>query len=559
MASVTERVVPALGWLRTYERTWLPKDLLAGVTAGAVVIPQAMAYATVAGLPVEIGLYTCMVPMVVYALLGGSRRMSISTTSTIVALTGVALVSTGAQSQDDLVAAAATLTLMVGVILLIAAVLRLGFLVDAAGEPVVIGLKVGVGLTIAASQLPKLLGIAPPATSGFFQDIGNAIRHLDDANTATVLLSIGTMGGLLALKKWAPRIPGPLIALAVGISLVAFSDIEDHGVAVIQKVPSGLPIPQIPRLDHFSDLLPYAFAIALLAFLESATVARSTRLMTDPTLDNRQEFVAVGAASIAGSFFQTVPAAGGFSQTLVNVNAGAASQVSELVTAGLAVVVALFLAPVLSDLPQATLAAIVLVAISGLIDFKALARVWRIDRVEFTVAAATAIAALVANLLVGVAVGVAMTFYLVLRAINHPVVIELQRPAAGGELERLRDGDTLVPGLLVLRIEGMMYTMNVHNLQTEILRRVAERDPNPQVLLIDVGGTATTSVTVMDVFAEMNGQLEAQGVSLWAAALPSRASTVLQRTPAWQYWSTSGRIHASVSAALAAFEAQREQ
>ncbi len=559
MASVTERVVPALGWLRTYERTWLPKDLLAGVTAGAVVIPQAMAYATVAGLPVEIGLYTCMVPMVVYALLGGSRRMSISTTSTIVALTGVALVSTGAQSQDDLIAAAATLTLMVGVILLIAAVLRLGFLVDAASEPVVIGLKVGVGLTIAASQLPKLLGIAPPDESGFFHDIGNAIRHLDDANAATLLLSIGTVGGLVALRKWAPRIPGPLIALAVGISLVAFSDIEDHGVAVIQKVPSGLPIPQIPGLAHFSDLLPYAFAIALLAFLESATVARSTRLMTDPTLDNRQEFVAVGAASIAGSFFQTVPAAGGFSQTLVNVNAGAASQVSELVTAGLAVVVALFLAPVLSDLPQATLGAIVLVAIAGLIDFKALARVWRIDRVEFTVAVATALAALVANLLVGVAVGVAMTFYLVLRAINHPVVIELQRPASGGELEPLRDGDTPVSGLLVLRIEGMMYTMNVHNLQTEILRRVAERDPKPQVLLIDVGGTATTSVTVMDVFAEMNGQLEAQGVTLWVAALPSRASTVLQRTPAWQHWSTSGRVHASVSAALAAYEAQREQ
>ena len=192
-------------------------------------------------------------------------------------------------------------------------------------------------------------------------------------------------------------------------------------------------------------------------------------MTTDPTLDNRQEFVAVGAASIAGSFFQTVPAAGGFSQTLVNVNAGAASQVSELVTAGLAVVVALFLAPVLSDLPQATLGAIVLVAIAGLIDFKALARVWRIDRVEFTVAVGDGDRGAGREPLVGVAVGVAMTFYLVLRAINHPVVIELQRPASGGELEPLRDGDTPVPGLLVLRIEGMMYTMNVHNLQTEIL------------------------------------------------------------------------------------------
>lgn len=243
MASVAERVVPALGWIRTYERPALPKDLLAGLTAGAVVIPQAMAYATVAGLPVEIGLCSCMVPMVVYALVGGSRRMSISTTSTIVALTGIALLSTGAQSTDDLVATGATLTLMVGAILLIAAVLRLGFLVDAAGETVVIGLKVGVGLTIAASQLPKLLGIAPPATSGFFQDVGNAVRHLDDANAATVLLSVGTIAGLVVLRRFPPKVPGPLLALAAGISLVAYTNIEAHGLAVIPKVPSGLPIP----------------------------------------------------------------------------------------------------------------------------------------------------------------------------------------------------------------------------------------------------------------------------------------------------------------------------
>ena len=455
--------------------------------------PPAMAYATVAGLPVEIGLYTCMVPMLVYALLGGARRMSISTTSTIVALTAVALAATGVQGTDNLVATATTLTLMVGVMLLAARLLRLGFLVEGVSEVVLIGLKIGVGLTIAASQLPKLLGIPPPSTSGFFQDIGNVFRNLGDVSVTTLALSAGTVVGLVVLKKVAPRVPGPLIALVVGIGLVVFADIDQHGVAVIAEVPRGLPVPHLPPLHHLGDLAPYALAIALLAYLESISVARATRETTDPALDNDRELVAVGAASVAGAFFQTVPAAGGFSQTLVNADAGARTQMSELVTVALALVVALVLAPLLSDLPQATLGAIVLVAVTGLISFRDLARLARLDRVEFVVAVITGAIALLANLLVGVAAGVVLTFYLLLRLLDHPVVVELRgRPRAA----------TWRPRGRVTKRSRLARPADRGDLLHRQHPRRAAADPGPglaqsrppEVVLVDVGGTVATSV-----------------------------------------------------------------
>ena len=552
--------VPAVELTRNYPRAWLRGDVLAGATAAAVVIPQAMAYATVAGLPVQVGLYTCIVPMLTYAVLGGARRMSVSTTSTIVALTGAALASAGVGAEaDDLVAQATTLTFLVGATLLVARVLQLGFVVEAVSETVLIGLKVGVGLTIAASQLPKLLGIAGPAEPGFFHDVGNALRHLGDADGTTVLLAGGTIAGLLATRRLAPRLPGPLLALAAGIGLVVVFGIDDDGVALIAEVPRGLATPALPAFEHVDAFLPYAFAIAVMAYLESVSVARSTREVHDPPLDNGRELVAVGAASVTGSFFQTVPAAGGFSQTLVNADAGARTQLSELVTAGLAVLTALVLAPVLSDLPQATLGAIVFVAVLGLIGPADLQRLARIDRIELFLALLTGAVALASNLLVGVAVGVAGTYYLVLRALNHPSVVEL-RPAGsdgGGRLAPARPGDPPIPGMLVLRVEGGMYTFNVRSVQEEVLRRVAEREPPPEVVVLDVSGTSDTSVTVMDVFAETDERLQHDGVALWVAGLPTRALAKARRTAAWATWVEAGKLHPSAEAAVAAHVTRR--
>ncbi len=543
--------------MRLYQRDWLTADLLAGITAGAVVIPQAMGYATVAGLPVQMGLYTCMVPMVVYALLGGARRLSLSTTSTIVALTGVGLVANlGTDApQSEMASTAITLTLMVGVAVLLFWVLRLGWIVDAISDTVLIGLKIGVGFTILASQLPDLLGIES-AGEGFFGNVTFALTNLDDANPITVLISAVTIGGLLALKQWAPRIPGPLLALAGGILLVAIFNVDQSGVILIPAVPSGLPGVVVPPLDHVPGLIPYALAIGLLAYMETIAVGRSTRQPTDPPIVNNQEAFAAGAASVAGAFFQAVPAAGGFSQTVVNADAGARTQLSELVTAGLAVGVALFLAPVLSDLPKATLASIVTVAVLGLISFFDLGRVARVDRVELIVALVTAVVALVTNLLFAVVAGVVLTLYLVLRRLNHPVILELQRPPGGAALEPARPGDVPVPGMLVIRIEGGLYTMNIRGVQAEIYRRVDEADPPPEVVLLDVGGTADTSVTVLDVMAESDQQLASSGTTLWVAQLPTRAIEKARHLAAWSSWMSSGRVFTTVEEAVETFEAR---
>lgn len=547
-----QRRLPVIGWLRGYRRAWFRADLVAGTTAAAVVIPQAMGYATVAGLPVQVGLYTCIVPMLVYALLGGSRRLSFSTTSTIAVLVALALRAAGVQGAHDVVPHAATLTLLVGVALFIFWILRLGWLIESVSEATMTGLKLGVGLTIMADQLPKLLGV-DPSDDGFFADVSGAVTKLGEASGITAALGFGVIAGLLALKHWAPKVPGPLVALVVGIGLTALFGLGSHGVDLTPEMPTGLPQPGLPSFEHIDVLVPYALAIALMAYFESVTAGRLSRQPDDPPVDNNQEYIAVGAASVAGAFFQTVTPAGGFSQTQVNTDAGAKTQLSELVTVAWAILIALLLAPVLSDLPEAVLGAIVVVAVGGLISIPAFVRLGRIDRVELVIAVLTAVAAVAVDMLVGVIVGVVLTFWFVLRTLNHPVIAELRRSPATGELEPARQGDVPVAGLLVLRIEGGLYTLNIRRVQAEIYARAAT-DPPPSVVLLDAGGTADASVTVMDVVTETDQHLAKQGVSLWVAALPARALEKAQRTAAWSTWADAGKLHRTVTDAVAAYE-----
>ena len=276
-----DRVV--LSWLPGYDRAWLSRDILAGLAAGAVVIPQAMAYATIADLPVQVGLYTCMVPMAVYALLGGSRTLSVSTTSTIAILTASTLMAAGlAAGSSDPTRTLAMLTLLVGAILLIARVLRLGGLMDNISEATLTGVKIGVGLTVAAGQLPKLLGIpGNPSADNFFSELRAVFDQLNQISATTLIFSAATIAVLLGTRRVAPKAPAPLVAVVGGILVVALTSIEDH-LALIAHVPSGLPAPVAPSTHHFKDLLPGAFAIAIMVFLETLAVARTVRRRSEP-------------------------------------------------------------------------------------------------------------------------------------------------------------------------------------------------------------------------------------------------------------------------------------
>ncbi|MEV7692129.1 SulP family inorganic anion transporter [Microbacterium sp. NPDC089189] len=526
--------------LRSYEASNLRHDVLAGITAGAVVIPQAMAYATIANLPVQTGLYTCIVPMAVYALLGGSRAMSVSTTSTIATLTATTLVtstvaaeSAAATGADAVPADLITLTLLVGVILLVARLFVLGAVVEVINRPTLTGIQVGVGATVAVGQLPKLLGEQDePTGHGFIRSLVAVAEAIPRANLGTMLLGAASVLALLLLKRFAPRIPAPLIVVAGGILVSAFGVSAAVGIDLIPAVGQGLPLPHLPSFAHIPALLPGAFAIAVMAFLESAAVARGIRDPGDPAIDSNRELMATSAANLVGSFFQALPAAGGFSQSAVNKNAGARTQVATLVTVALAVMVGLFLGPVLSLLPQATLAALVFVAVLGLIDIRAIARLWRIRKGDFWIAIAVTVVGLTAGLLAAVATGVVVTLLMVLRALNQPRI-------------RAEDhGSALVVVLL-----APLYTANVLGTEQAVIA-AADAHPEARRIVVDMSRIEETSTTVLDTFADLDRELAGTGRTLHLAALPEAAARTAQGTDWYRGLAAGGRTHPTTADAL---------
>ncbi|KYJ99458.1 SulP family inorganic anion transporter [Microbacterium sp. CH1] len=527
-----------LSTLDGYQRRWIVRDVLAGLSAGAVVVPQAMAYATIADLPVQVGLYTCIVPMLVYALLGGSRAMSVSTTSTIATLTATTLVSAGvAAGADDAIGALMMLTLLVGVVLLLARACRLGSLVENISGATVLGLKIGVGATVAVGQLPKLLGESFDFSGhGFVRSLVAVGEALDSVNIPTLLLSIGSIATLLLLKRFAPRVPGTLVVVAAGMLLVGVGGIDELGVDLIAPVTGGLPVPGIPDLSEAAALVPGALAIAVMAFLESAAVARSLRQATEPQIDSDQELFATGAANTVGAFFSAMPAAGGFSQSAVNQGAGARSQLATLTTVALAVAVALFLAPVLSLLPEATLAAMVFTAVAGLVNIPELVRWARISRMDFWVATAVAAIGLTAGLLPAVAVGVVVTLVLVLRELNIPRIRVVGRrgSALGVESER---------GL---------YTANALANQRLIVQTVSAQAEPVRTLVLGLPQQVVMSITVLDTLEALDRELSQLGVRLHLAAVPEAAAAVAARTPWYSGLVEDGRVHPTVDIGLRA-------
>ncbi|ROP74594.1 SulP family inorganic anion transporter [Curtobacterium sp. PhB115] len=521
--------------LRGYDRRWLSRDVIAGLSAGAVVVPQAMAYATIANLPVQVGLYTCMAPMVVYALLGGSRAMSVSTTSTIATLTATTLASAGvAATADDAPHALSTLTLLVGLILVVARLLSLGSLVENINKATLVGVQIGVGATVAVGQLPKLLGLTDdPTGKGFIRSVLAVVEAIPHAHAATVLLSVVSVAVLFGLRRWLPQVPAPLIVVAGGIIASAVLGLPDRGVEVIPPVPSGLPIPVLPDLALVPALLPGAFGIAMMAFLESAAVARGIRQQGDAQIDSDRELFATAVANLAGAVTRTLPAAGGFSQSAVNQRAGARSQVSTLVTAALAVLVALVLGPVLALMPTATLAALVLTAVIGLIDIGELRRMARVSRRDFWLATVTAAVGLTAGLLAAVLVGVLGTFFLILR--------ELQRV-------RLTTGPSRGQTVSA-RVEGAVYTANILGYERAVIA-VAEGSPDATVLVLDLTQMRETSVTVLDGLADLDRELQQRGVVLRLSGLPPRATATAARTEWFQGLVEQGRVSSTLDEGL---------
>ncbi len=333
MASSRQRRLPLLDWLAGYQKEWLAFDLIAGLVTAAVVIPKAMAYATIAGLPIQVGLYTALVPMVIYALLGTSRPLSVSTSTTLAILTATqfALVAPGGDSAT-LMTASATLTVLVGAVLVLASLLRLGFIANFISEPVLVGFKAGIALVIVLDQLPKLLGIHFHKGT-FVHNLLAIVRGIPETSMPTLAVGLTMIVMLVALEHFLPRLPAPLIAVAAGIAGTSLLGLQSHGVELVGQIPKGLPSFVSPDFSLLEALWPGALGIALMSFTETIAAGRAFATSQEPPLRPNQELLATGLANAAGAVLGAMPSGGGTSQTAVNRLAGARTQMSELVTA----------------------------------------------------------------------------------------------------------------------------------------------------------------------------------------------------------------------------------
>jgi sulfate permease, SulP family len=525
-------LVPAAGWLARYERPWLRADVVAGLTTAAVVIPKAIAYATIAGLPVEVGLYTALVPMAVYAALGTSRPLSVSTTTTLGILTASALGEVVPHAEPGaLLAASATLALLMGAILLLARLLRLGFVANFISEPVLTGFKAGIGLVIVLDQAPKLLGIHYEK-AGWIRDARSLFAHLPETSMPTLAVGLATLAIVVGLEHIAPRLPSPLLAVGGGIAASLLLGLPALGVAVVGHIPGGLPPLVRPEASLLEPLWPAAVAIALMSFTETIASGRAFTAPGEPRPDPNQELVATGVANVVGGLFGAMPGGGGTSQTAVNRKAGARTQIAALVTALVSLATLLFLAPVIGPMPQATLAAVVIAFSVGLIrpaDFRELRR---FRTREFRWALVACVGVVLLGTLRGILAAVILSMLSLLYLANNPRVY-VMRKKRGSDFFRPASpehpDDESFPGLLILRTEGRVYFGNAQNIGDRLWPLV--REARPEVLLLDCGGIPDFEYTALKMLGEAETKLLEEGITLWLAALAPEALSIVQGSP----------------------------
>jgi high affinity sulfate transporter 1 len=506
-------------------------DAVAGVTAAAVVLPKAMAYATVAGLPVAVGLYTAFAPMAIYALLGSSRILSVSSTATLAILTGTQL---GRAVPDGdpgrLLAASATLAALVGLLLFAAAALRLGAIANLISLPVLTGFKAGIGLVIVLDQLPKLLGVHIEK-QGFFEDALALAQQAPEASLLTLAVGAATTAVLLGLDRLWPHSPAPLVAVAGSIAASAWLALPELGVATVGVVPQGLPSLTLPDAALARQLLPGALGLALMSFTETIAAGRAFAGRDEPPVQPSRELVATGAANLGGALLGAMPAGGGTSQTAVVRAVGGRTQTASLVTAAAAALVMLLLAPLLGRMPHATLAAVVIVYSVGLIQPAEFAAIRSVRTMEFRWALAACLGVLVFGTLQGIVVAVVLSLIGLFRQSARPQVYAIGRKRGADVLRPLspeHPDDETFEGLLIARPEGRIFFVNAQSVADQLQELVAQH--RPRVVALDMSRVPDIEYSALQMLIEGERRAPARGQELWLVGLNPGVLEVVRRS-----------------------------
>jgi len=514
-----EKAFPAAEWLRSYHRAWFRLDLLAGVTLAAYLLPAALGDASLANLPPEAGLYACLFGGLVFWIFCGSRQTAISVTSAIALVIGSSLGEITGGNTMRFGALAAGTAVLVSLIAFIAWLAKAGVMVHFISESVMTGFKSGVALFLASTQLPKLFGFHS-AHGSFWENTGFFFKHLSETNSISFLVGGIALALLILGKIFLKHKPVALFVVIGGIIAASMLSLETRGVKMIGTVPQGIPPLKIPALywNDLNDLLPLALACFLLGVVETAAIGRMFAAKHGGRFDANQENLALAASNLFAGLGGGFPVSGGTSQSLVNEEGGARTPLSTALAAVFILVVVLFFSHLLSALPQPVLAAVVLVAIAGLLKLSTLKELWRSDRSEFVVAMAAFVGVLTFGLLDGVMIGAAISLVQLVRVSSHPHVALLGRiPGTRRFSDRDRHADNeLIPNVMIFRPESLLVYFNIDNVCDVILSRVRGEPTPPKLVVLDLSAAARVDMQSAHMLAGMADELTAQGIQFHA-------------------------------------------
>ena len=508
---------------------------MVGLTIWALMVPQAIAYAGIAGVPVQNGLYVMPLAVVGYALLGSSRHLFVGPSATVATLSAssVALVATASTGSGEYIALTCALTLMVGVIYVAGGLARMGFVARFFARPVLEGFIVGLGLYIAIGQLPKVVGIKKPS-GDTLSVLVNTIADVGSWDWTTVAVGVAGLAALFALARFAPKLPGVIIVVVLAELAVVALDLQDHGVAIVGDVPTGFQFVSLSSVsaDDLVGLLPGALAIVIVGLAQSLAIAKSYAAKYHYAVDANREMLGYGAANIGAGALQGYTVTGGLSASATAERVGAKSPpVAFLVSALMALLTILFLAGLFKDLPEAILGAIVIWAVSGMINFGRVTQYWRAQSLEFWAALGALLGVVLIDILPGVAIGVALSFILLIHTIDHPHIASLGRSSDGARFSDLEDdpGATPIPGVLIYRFEAELIFANADLFQDDLLARIRAAEPPPGTVVLDFEAVSQVDVTGAQTLRSVHDTLDTLGIRLIISRAKSTVRDALRR------------------------------
>lgn len=501
--------IPILSWLPSYGRSDFKGDLAAGLTVGVVLIPQGMAYAMLAGLPPIYGLYASILPLILYAIFGTSRQLAVGPVAMVSLLVAAGVGAIAETGSDEFIQLAILLSLIVGVIQVVMGLFKLGFLVNFLSHPVVSGFTSAAALIIGFSQLKHLLGINIPRSNYVHEVVNNAFTNIGGTNIYTLGIGLVAIVVMLGIKKIKIRIPGPLVVVVFGVLAVWLTGAEKQGVEIIGAVPGGLPSFSIPSfsLAQIQSLLPIAFTIAFISFMESIAIAKAIQKKhKNYQIVPNQELFGLGIAKIGGALLQAFPTTGGFSRTAINDQAGAKTGMASVISAGLIVITLLFLTPLFYFLPKAVLAAVIMVSVFGLIDYKEAIRLWNSYRPDFWMLVVTFVGTLLLGIEEGVLIGVGLSLVMIIFQTTKPHVASLGKIPGSPHYKNIDRFDNLEDrkDILIVRFDARLYYANISYFQEEMEQRITAKGKALKLFILDadsMNGMDSSSVHALEELA----------------------------------------------------------